>query len=83
VQYTYRTQEGLTEKVTSQVHTARNRETKEKKTEEAEMRRSSMYNVSWYNKEQRSCRDFPDISASFYCSKSLPPALFNANLPQE
>jgi len=27
--------------------------------------------------------DFPDISASFYRSKPLPPALFNANLPQE
>jgi len=34
-------------------------------------------------KNREVCWDFPDISASFYCSKSLPPALFNANLPQE
>jgi hypothetical protein len=82
-QYTCRTQEGLTKKVTLPVYTARNGEETKKKQKKRKREGGLQCTMSADTKEQRSCWDFPRISASYYCSKSLPPALFNANLPQE
>jgi len=61
-QYTCRTQEGLTEKVTLPVYTARNGETK-KKQKRRKREGGLQCTMSADTKEQRSCWDFPRISA--------------------